>query len=85
MAKPVAQRIWYMDEQDKRHEVVVRQGDSRFRLESGVVRGPDSERPGVTLSVPLHRVLIIEDHATQGGEYVDADDPRRRAEESIQG
>jgi hypothetical protein len=30
-------------------------------------------------------VLIIEDHATQGGEYVDADDLRRRSEESIQG
>jgi hypothetical protein len=83
MAKPIAQRIWYLDEQDKRHEVVVRQGDSRFRLESGVIRGPDSERPGVTLSVPLHRVLMIEDHATQGDEYVDADDLRRRAEESI--
>ena len=56
MAKPIAQRIWYMDEQDMRHQVVVRQGDSRFRLEGGVIRGPDSERPGVTLSVPLHRV-----------------------------
>jgi hypothetical protein len=38
------------------------------------------ERPGVTLSVPLDRVPIIEDHATQGGEYVDADDLLRRAE-----
>jgi hypothetical protein len=85
MATPITQRIWYLDEQDKRREVVVRQGDSRFRLESGVIRGPDSERPGVTLSVPLQRVLIIEDHATQGGEYLDADDLRGRAEESIQG
>jgi hypothetical protein len=84
MAKPIAQRIWYLDEHDKRHEVVVRQGDSRFRLEGGVIRGPDSERPGVTLSVPLHRVLIIEDHATQGGEYVDADDLRRRDAETIE-
>lgn len=85
MATPITQRIWYLDEQDKRREVVVRQGDSRFRIESGVIRGPDSERPGVMLSVPLHRLLIIEDHATQGGEYVEAGGPRRRAEESIQG
>jgi hypothetical protein len=29
-------------------------------------------------------VLIIEDHATQGGEYVDADDLRRRDAETIE-
>ena len=78
MAEAIAQRIWYLDEQDKRRELVVRQGDSRFRIESGVIRGPDSERPGVTLSVPLHRVLIIEDHTTQD-HYVDSDDVQRRA------
>ena len=82
MAKPIAQRIWYMDEQDRRHQVVVSQGDSRFRFEGGVIRGPDSEMPGVTLSVPLHGLLIIEDRATQGGEYMHADDLRRRAKES---
>jgi hypothetical protein len=65
MAKLIARRILAHDKQDKRHEVVVRQGDSRFRVEGGVIRGPDSERPGVMLAVPLHRPLIIEDHATQ--------------------
>jgi hypothetical protein len=70
-----------MDEQDKRRELVVRQGDSRFWLESGVIRGPDFERPGVTLSLPLHRVLIIEDHTTQ--DHYDSDDLRRRAGKSI--
>jgi hypothetical protein len=84
MAEPIAQRIWYMDEQDQRRELVVRQGDSRFRIESGVIRGPDFGRPGVTLSLPLHRVLIIEDHATQD-HYADSDDLRRRAEKSIPG
>ncbi len=83
MAEPIAQRIWYMDEQDKRRELVVRQGDSRFRIESGVLRGPDFERPGVTLSVPLHRVLIIEDHTTQD-HYTDSAD-RRGAEKSSPG
>ena len=84
MAEAIAQRIWYLDEQDKRRELVVRQGDSRFRIESGVIRGPDSERPGVTLSVPLHRVLIIEDHTTQD-HYVDSDDVQRRLGKSIPG
>jgi len=37
MAKPIARRFGTWTSKTKRHEVVVHQGDSLFRIEGGVI------------------------------------------------